>query len=462
MKEQNIAYPYIPNSDPKIKKSMLKEIGVRDAMDLYKDIPEKLKLNRELKLPEPILDEHSLRTHVDKLIGRNSNCQEYLNFLGSGCAQHYVPAVCDEINNRGEFLSAYVSDVYADHGKFQSIFEYCSLMGELLDMDVLSIPLYDGGQAAASSIRMASRINGKHEVLIPKTMNIENKLVVKNYCKPELIIKEINYDRKTGLLDLKDLKKNVSNKTSSIFIENPNYLGMIENQVDEISQIASNNNIELIVYTDPISLGILKPPREYGATITCGDIQPLGMHMNGGGGQAGFIATKDDMKYIKEFKDLMYGITETVEKGEYGFANVLFDRTLYGSREKGVEYSGTGNAIWGITAAVYLSLLGKKGIKEVGQLIRQMAIYTAKQISEIDNVELVFESPLFKEFVINFDKTKKSVSQITNKLLDHKIFMGKDLSQEFPELGQSALFCVTECKTKSEIDYLKNALLKVI
>ena len=298
MKKQNISYPYIPNSDPRIKESMLKEIGVKDAMDLYKDIPEKLKLNRELKLPEPILDEHSLRTHVDKLIGRNSNCQEYLNFLGSGCAQHYVPAVCDEINNRGEFLSAYVSDVYADHGKFQSIFEYCSLMGELLDMDVLSIPLYDGGQAAASSIRMASRINGKHEVLIPKSMNIENKLVVKNYCKPELIIKEINYDRKTGLLDLKDLKKNVSDKTSSIFIENPTYLGIIENQVDEINQIASKNNIELIVYTDPISLGILKPPREYGATITCGDIQPLGMHMNGGGGQAGFIATTDDMKYI--------------------------------------------------------------------------------------------------------------------------------------------------------------------
>ena len=195
MKKHNIAYPYIPNSDPRIKESMLKEIGVRDAMDLYKNIPEKLKLNRELKLPEPILDEHSLRTHVNKLIGRNSNCQEYLNFLGSGCAQHYVPAVCDEINNRGEFLSAYVSDVYADHGKFQSIFEYCSLMGELLDMDVLSIPLYDGGQAAASSIRMASRINGKQEVLIPKSMNIENKLVVKNYCKPELIIKEINYDR---------------------------------------------------------------------------------------------------------------------------------------------------------------------------------------------------------------------------------------------------------------------------
>ena len=256
MKKQNISYPYIPNSDPRIKESMLKEIGVKDAMDLYKDITEKLKLNRELKLPEPILDEHSLRTHVDKLIGRNSNCQEYLKFLGSGCAQHYVPAVCDEINNRGEFLSAYVSDVYADHGKFQSIFEYCSLMGELLDMDVLSIPLYDGGQAAASSIRMASRINGKHEVLIPKSMNIENKLVVKNYCKPELIIKEINYDRRerSEKFELQSIyAKDIFNKIKKnllLCLENEDKINIKMNQSIFSDTIESSINRELMFLYD--------------------------------------------------------------------------------------------------------------------------------------------------------------------------------------------------------------------
>lgn len=234
-------FPYIPNSVPEVKAQMLREVGAHDVMDLYAEIPERLRFKGKMNLPEPIFDEYSLKRHVEALLDKNKNCKEYLNFLGAGCAEHFVPAVCDEINGRGEFLTAYVGESYADHGKWQAFFEYCSLMGELLDMDVLSCPLYDGAQAAASSIRMASRINSRREVVIPRSMNPEVRSVVRNYLKPDIAAKEIAFDKTTGLLDLEDLNANVSRKTTAVLIENPSYLGVLESQAAEAGKIARDN-----------------------------------------------------------------------------------------------------------------------------------------------------------------------------------------------------------------------------
>lgn len=462
MSNDKMVFPYIPNSVPQVKAQMLREVGASDEMDLYVEIPERLRFKRKLNLPEPIFDEYSLKCHVEGLLEKNKNCKDYLNFLGAGCAQHFVPAVCDEINGRGEFLTAYGGESYADHGKWQAFFEYCSLMGELLDMDVLSCPLYDGGQAAASSIRMASRINGRKEVVIPRAMNPEISFVVKNYLKPDIVIKEAAFDKKSGLLDLEDLSTKVSSKTAAVLIENPSYLGVLENQAAEAGEVAREKGAEFIVYADPISLGVVAPPAQYGATIACGDFHPLGMHMYAGGGQGGFIATGDDMKYISQFKDLMYGIAETSERGEYGFGEVLFDRTSYGSREKGNEFTGTSTGIWAITVAVYLSLMGPKGIEQTGRTIMQMSQYAAKQLSRIRGVKLRFQSSFFKEFLIDFEKTGKTVAKINKALLKHKIIGGKDLSEEFPELGESALYCVTEMKTMNDIQKLVSALKEVV
>ena len=455
-------FPYIPNSVPEVKSEMLRQVGAHDEMDLYAEIPDRLRFKSKLKLPKPILDEYSLRRHIEALLGKNQNCKDYLNFLGAGSAEHFVPAVCDEINGRGEFLTAYVGESYADHGKWQAFFEYCSLMGELLDMDVLSCPLYDGSQAAASSIRMASRINCRNQVLIPRTMNPEIGSIVRNYLKPDIAVKEIAYNKTTGMLDLNDLNGKISSKTSAVMIENPSYLGVLESQAVEIGKIARENGAEFIVYVDPISLGVIAPPAQYGATIACGDFHPLGMHLYAGGGQGGFIATGDDMRYISQFKDLMFGIAETAERGEYGFGEVLFDRTSYGSREKGNEFTGTSTGIWAITVAVYLSLMGPKGMSETGRTIMQMSQYAAKQLSKIRSVKLKFKSPFFKEFVVNFDKTGKTVAGINKALLKRKILGGKDLSKEFHELGQSALYCVTETKTMADIQQLASALKEVV
>ena len=462
MSRKGIVYPYIPNSVPEVKAEMLKVCGAKDIMELYAEIPEHLRFRGRMNLPEAILDECSLKRHLEGLLNKNKNCADFLSFLGAGCAQHFVPAVCDEINSRGEFLTAYVGESYADHGKWQALFEYCSLMGELLDMDVLSIPMYDGAQAAATSIRMAARINGRSEVIIPKTINPEVSLVMKNYLhgvpKPDIDIIRVGFDAETGRLDLQDLRRCVSSRTAAVFIENPSYLGFVETQAEEIGKIAREKGAEFIVYTDPISLGVLAPPAQYGATFACGDLHPLGIHMHGGGGQGGFVATGDDMKYVVEYKDLMFGITETVTEGEYGFGEVLFDRTSYGSRDKAKEFTGTSTGLWAITAGVYLALMGPKGMEEVGQTIMQKSQYAATCLSEVRGVKLQFRSPFFKEFVVNFDQTGKSVAEINKGLLERKIFGGKDLSKEFPEFGQSALYCVTETKTKEDIDRLADAM----
>jgi glycine dehydrogenase subunit 1 len=465
MSDQKTVYPYIPNSVPEVKARMLRELGLDDEMDLFSEIPAHLKYHGRMNLPEAILDESSLRKHLERLLDKNKNCSEYLNFLGAGCAQHYVPAVCDEINGRGEFLTAYAAEFYADHGKWQALFEFCSLMGELLDMEVVSGFLYDGAQAAATSLRMAVRLTGRKEVLLPKTMSPEALMVIRNYMKgvsePLVTIQLVGCETETGSIDLDDLISKMTSNTAAILIENPGYLGFIEPNAKKVGEIARENGSEFIVSTDPISLGVLAPPAQCGATFACGDYHPLGIHMQCGGGQGGFIATHDDMKHLIEYKDKMYGITKTIADGEYGFGHVLFERTSFGSREKAKEYSGTSNALWALTAGVYLALMGPQGMKEIGRTIMQKTQYAAKRMSQISGVNLVHSGPFFKEFLVNFNHSGRTIREINKALLKYKIFGGKDVSGEFPELGQSALYCVTEIMGKEDIDHLIQALAEI-
>ncbi len=462
MSDEKVVYPYIPNSVIEIKREMLEEVGAEDVMDLYAEIPEHLRFKGRMNLPDPLLDECSLRRHIEGLLNKNKNCAQYLNFLGAGCAQHYVPAVCDEINGRGEFLTAYSGLFWADHGKWQAWFEYVSLMAELLDMDHLSVPTYDGAQAAASSLRMACRINGRKEVLLPQTTNPEILMVIKNYLEgvsePVATIQTVASEPATGLLDLDDLKSKISSETAAVYIENPAYLGFLETRAAEIGNIAKKNGAEFVVYTDPIALGVLAPPAHYGATIACGDFHPLGLHLQCGGGHGGFIATHDDMEHASQFKDFVVSLTDTIVEGEYGFAIVLPMNLSYFSREQAKEYTGTNASLWAITAAVYLSLMGPKGMQEVGQTILQRAQHAARRISELKGIRLKFDTPFFKEFVVEFTDTGRSVKEINNELLGHGIFGGKDLSREFPEYGQCALYCVTEIMTKEDIDKLVGSL----
>ncbi|HSQ27369.1 MAG TPA: aminomethyl-transferring glycine dehydrogenase subunit GcvPA [Anaerolineales bacterium] len=461
--QKPIVYPYIPNSVPEIKAQMMKDVGVESIDEFYSNIPNELRLNRRLNLPEPFLSEYALRRHVESILSRNQHTGKFLSFLGAGCWPHYVPAVCDEINSRSEFLTAYAGEPYDDHGRFQSLFEYASMMGELLDLDVVSIPTYDWMQAAATSIRMACRITGRQIALVSNCVSKDKFSKFLDYCAPDIQIETVDFNFHTGQLDLNDLRNKISRNTACIYFENPSYLGIIEQQGNQISDIAHTVDALVLVGVDPISLGVLTPPVNYGADLVSGDLQPLGMHQNYGGGQAGFIASRDDVRFVMEFPTRLFGITHTSVPGEYGFGDVAYERTSFARREEGNEWVGTAAALWGITAGVYLALMGPQGMQELGEGIMQRSIYASKRIGQIPGVRSpALGDIFFKEFVVNFNQTGKSVEEINKRLLEHGIFGGKDLSFEFPDLGQSALFCITEMHTQKDIDTLVSALEDVV
>ncbi len=458
-RSKEFVHPYIPNSVPEVKAKMLKEIGVKDVEELYADIPEHLRFRRNLNLPEPLESEYDLKSHVEEILSKNQTCEENVSFLGGGCWQHYVPAICDEINQRSEFLTAYAGEPYEDHGRFQVLFEYQSLMAELLDMDVVNVPTYDWCQAASTAVRMAGRITGRNEVLISDTISPERLSAIRNYCLPVMTLKTIGQNPKSGLLNLDELKENITKNTACIYFENPSYLGFIEDQGKDISKIAHENETLCLVGVDPISLGVLVPPVQYGADIVCGDIQGLGGHLSYGGSHGGFIATRDEEKYVLEFPSRLFGMTPTTVRGELGFGDVAYERTSFAEREEGKEFVGTHSALCGITAAVYLSLLGPQGMVELGETIVQKSFYAAKKINDIPGIKAPkFNASHFKEFVVDFNATGKTVEEINVFLLEQNVFGGKDLSEEFPDLGQSALYCVTEIHTKAHIDRLISAL----
>jgi glycine dehydrogenase subunit 1 len=467
IRKEHPIHPYIPNSVPEIKGEMLKEIGISDIEELYRIIPDELRLKRKLNLPEPFLAEEELQRHVKGLLSKNRTCEENLNFLGAGCWQHYVPAVCDEINGRSEFLTAYGGVPYTTLGRFQAFFEFQSQMGELLNMDVVSVPTYSWGTAAGHAVRMASRITQRNELLIAKTVDPERREVIRTFCqssnaRTRIDIRLIDYDTESGLLKLGDLKEKISSRTAAIYIENPTYLGTIESQGQEISDIAHRRGAISIVGVDPITLGILVPPADYGADLVAGTAQTLGIRMHCGGGVTGFIASRDEEQYVAEYPLFLISLTDTVEKGEVGFGQCAYERTSYMSRDKAKDWVGTVTGLWTITAAVYMALMGPQGFRDIGRTIVQKTRYAINRLSKLRGIKVLFGPRAFREFLVNFDGKGKSVQSVNDALLSHNIFGGKDISKDFPELGNSALYCVTELHTKDNIDKLADALQEVL
>lgn len=459
------AHPFMPNSVPAIKQELLDALGVESTETLFKQIPADHRSERPLRLPPALTSEASLSRHMRDLLNRNLSCGEALSFLGGGCWQHYVPAVCDEITRRSEFLTPVWGTPSSDHGRNQAWFEFTSQLGELLDLDLVALPVYSWGCAAGHAIRMASRLTDRHQVLLPERMDPERRKVINSYCEPAempapIEIVEVISDPESGQLDIDDLAAKISDQTAAVYIENPAYLGQIEAAAGDIAKLARKHGAEFIVGVDPISLGILAPPAAYGADIVVGSIQPLGIHMHCGGGLGGFIASRDEAKYAHEYPALMISIAETTAD-EHVFSLALMHQCSYGSREEAKDWTGNSTYLWAIGSAVYMSLLGPDGFRELGELIIQRAHYAATLLVDIPGVRVMPDSGFFKEFVVNFDDTGKTVAAINKALLAHNIFGGIDLSQHLGELGQSALYCVTEIHTEQDLQTLAGAVSEV-
>lgn len=462
MSKKETVYPYIPNSVPEVQKEMLREIGARDIDEFFECIPEPLRLKEKLDIPEALHSEAELKRHVEKVLAKNRTTSENISFLGGGCWNHHVPAVCDEINQRSEFLTAYAGEPYEDHGRFQALFEYTSMMAELLDMDVVNVPTYDGAQAAATSIRMCARITGRREVLVAGNIHPETLAVIKNYCRPDLTVTVVPYDERTGCLDLGKLKERVTSSTAVFYYENTSFIGTIEPRGAEAAELLHGHGALLVVGVDPSSMGLLNPPSRFGADVLCGDVQPLGMHQYFGGGRGGFISVRDDEAFIREYPSRLFGIAPTTHK-EWGFGDVAWERTSFADRENAKEFVGTAAALWGITAGVYLALMGPEGMKELGENVFMRCRYLMDKLSALPGIILPHAgSAHFKEFLVDFSGTEKTVESVNKALLERGIFGGFSVGKYLPCYRECALYSVTEVLSQKDMDTLVAVLGEIL
>lgn len=447
-----MTHPYIPNAVPEIKQAMLEAIGLDSADELYRGIPQGLRLGRALNLPERCGSEAELVRHVRGLLSRNVSTVDRLAFLGAGTYPHYVPAVVDEVINRGEFLTAYAGEPYEDHGRFQALFEYASQMAELLEQDVVTVPVYDGYQATSTALLMTTRITGRRGIVVASTIAPDKLRRVLDYLGPHADIVVLDPDP-AGQADLDAVRAHCGESTAGVYLETPDYHGVVCEHVAAVSRIAHAAGAELVVGTDPIALGVLRPPAAQGADIVCGDIQSLGIHQWFGGGHGGFIAVADDVKYVMELPSRLFGIAATDVPGEYGFGDVAYERTSFARREEGKEWVGTAAALWGIAAGVYLSLMGPQGMVELGRSVLVRTRYAMQRIGAIAGIDIeAAGSAHFREFVVDVSGTGRSAQQIVAAARAMDVEPGVVLDDS------RLLTCVTEIHSQADIDRLVEVL----
>ncbi len=458
-------YPYIPNAVAETKREMMQQIGIKNIDELYADVPKRFLLKRKLSLPEP-LSEHEVKERVEALLRRNKSCREMPTFLGAGCWPHHIPAAVDSIVSRTEFLTSYTPyQPEISQGMLQAMFEYQSMICELTGLEVANSSMYDWASALGEAVRMSTRINNRTEVIVPKIVHPERYATLQTYVEPlKLKVKSVAYNSETGMLNIEDLNDHISEKTTAVYIENPSYLGFIETQVEEIVEITHDKGALFIVGVDPTSLGVLKPPGEYGADILIGEGQPLGNHLSYGGPLLGLFACRGEMELIRQMPGRVIGMTTTQSGEKTGFCMALQTREQHIRREKATSNICTNEALCAVASATYLALLGPRGLKELGETIMTKTQYAMQELDKVRGVKTpLFEAPHFKEFTVNFDKTGKNVRFLHQALLKkYGVHGGKDISKEFPELGQTALYCVSEVHSKIDLDKLVLALKKTL
>ena len=451
------AHPYMPNSVPEIKEKIMEEIGITSIDELYSDVPEGLKFTRELNIPGPYT-EAEVRNEVSQILEKNTKLR-CPPFLGGGVWPHYVPVVVDEIVRRAEFLTSYTPyQPEISQGILQAIYEYQSLICELVGMEVANSSMYDWATSLGEAARMASRLTRRHSVIVSDLISPDRYSVMKAYTDPAGInVIKVGHDESTGLIDLNDLKDKVTKETAAVYIENPSYLGFIEENVEAIAEITHDSKSLFVVGVDPISLGLIKPPGEYDADIVIGEGQPLGNHMNYGGPLLGIFACKSDAKMIRQLPGRIIGITESEDGKKRGLTMTLQTREQHIRREKATSNICSNQALCAVATATYLSLLGPNGMKDLSEVVASKARYTMRKLNKISGVKApVYSSFHFKEFVVQYDE--KSSLEVHNMLLDNGLHGGKILNDEFPDLGESALYCVTEQHSKRDIDRLVSVL----
>ncbi|WP_294181645.1 aminomethyl-transferring glycine dehydrogenase subunit GcvPA [uncultured Clostridium sp.] len=436
-------HPYLPLTDED-RQIMLKKIGINKIDDLFSDIPESIRLKRKLDINDG-MSELEVKSYIDDIVKLNRSCSELTCFLGAGAYDHYIPSIVRHIISRSEFYTAYTPyQAEISQGTLQSIFEYQTVMADLTGMDVSNASMYDGATACVEAAQMAANIVRRKKIIVSKTVNPEARKVLETYLRfKDLELVEI--DETCGVTDIDRLKAELDGDTAAVIVQTPNFFGIIE-ELEDMEKYIHKNRSLLIVYCSPISLGILKNPGECGADIAVGEGQPLGSRMNYGGPYFGFLTARK--KYLRKIPGRIVGET-TDREGKRGFVLTLQAREQHIRREKASSNICSNEALNALAALIYLVTLGKEGIREVACQNIQKAHYAFKKLTESGKYKPVFNRPFFNEFLI---RSEVPVRKVNEKLLQHNILGGYEVGEN------SMILCVTEKRTKSEIDKLVSVL----
>lgn len=449
--------PFIPHTDSEIQE-MLATIGVQDISELFDEIPSHLK-NAELAGIPSGLTEMEMADYLRKQAQKNNNG---LCFIGAGAYEHYIPAAVWEIASRGEFMTAYTPyQAEASQGTLQLIYEYQTMITRLTGMDYANASLYDAASALAEAVLMAVRANKKSKsarILLPRTLHPLYRQTLQSIVTQQNIeLIDLDYC-KQGSTQLTAVAAWDQQDICALVIQQPNFFGAFED-VDYLANWAHQHHAFVIAVTNPIALGLLKEPGQWGekgADIACGEGQPLGIPLAGGGPYFGFMCCKKE--WVRQMPGRIVG--RTVDKiGRPGFTLTLQAREQHIRRAKATSNICTNQGLLVTAATIYMSLLGPTGLKKIAQHSHHNAQQLAKQLTQLPGVELVFQSPFFHEFVI---RLPKSAHHALVHLANRGIQGGFKLATLYPELENTLLVCVTETKTPADLNFYQQELSRFL
>jgi glycine dehydrogenase subunit 1 len=442
---------YVPHTNED-RRAMLAAIGLERMDDLYDAIPKEVRFP-DLDLPDPI-SEMEVAREMLTLSEANLEVQHVPCFLGAGAYNHFIPSVIDHILRRNEFYTAYTPyQPEISQGTLQAIFEYQSLMCNLTGMEVSNASHYDGATALAEAVILAlnQHRGTRHKILLSPTIHPHYRQVARTYTQGMglTIVGDESLDANTA-----KLAEMLDEETALVAVQYPDFLGKIED-FRSLGEAANETEALFCVVVNPLALGLLKPPSEFGADIVVGDGQPLGIPLSYGGPYVGIFTTLQ--KYVRKMSGRLVG--ETVDsRGQRGYVLTLTPREQHIRRDKATSNICTNQGLMALATAVYLSLMGKQGLREVAELCYHKAHYAAKQIDALDRYSLWYRGPFFHEFVV---ACPLPVAEINDRLLEYDILGGYDLGQDYPTLADHMLIAVTEVNSKEDIDHLVTALAEV-
>ncbi|MBT5872989.1 MAG: aminomethyl-transferring glycine dehydrogenase subunit GcvPA [Candidatus Latescibacteria bacterium] len=441
---------YIPNTDAD-RKLMLEAIGVASIDELLSVVPHEVRLPHPLSLPSA-LSELELTDLMAEMADQNLDADQCVSFLGAGVYDHYVPSAIKHLAGRSEYLTAYTPyQPEVSQGTLQGIYEFQTMICELTGLEVANASMYDGASAAAEAMMMACAATKRKQVVVVGSLHPQYTGTIHTYSHgPGIAVTEIPCHQ--GRVNPDDVRNAVSDESACLIVQHPNFFGGLE-EITELETIVHKAGALLVMIVDPISLGLLKSPGEYGADIAVGEGQALGNHMSYGGPALGFMAVKK--AFIRRIPGRIAGKTVD-DQGRRGFVLTLQAREQHIRRDKATSNICTSQQLNALMATIYLSLIGKSGLKKVADLCLQKSHYAAQQISELPGFDLRYQIPYFKEFVV---KTPIDPAQLVHDLSRSKIHAGLDL-RRFPgmDLDDCLLVAVTERRTKQQIDLFVESL----